>query len=138
MANIVGLPTAAAYPVEQQPRRGRLPKSIGSLADARYRRYMSTEKKNREAEQRGYDRARVEEQEERTRLIDVLTHLTGLATSGKLRSIVLAADVGGRGRRLELVMAGSADKPEALSMAARLQHRIASSLDADDHDERDG
>ena len=38
-ARIIALPTAAALPVVNPSRRGRLPKSIGSIADARRQRW---------------------------------------------------------------------------------------------------
>jgi hypothetical protein len=132
MANVVGLPTAAPNRVQQQCRRGRLPKTIGSLSEARYRRHQRTEEKSEQEYQCGLDAARAEHKATRDRLERLCTQLLEAATSGDLRSLVFAADV--RGEPLALVMAGNADKSEALSMACRLQRRIASSLDHEDQD----
>jgi hypothetical protein len=132
MANVIGLPTAAPNHVQQQCRRGRLPKTIGSLSEARRRRYQRTEEEKRQAFQRGWDAAGAERKATRDRLERLCTQLLEAAISGDLRSLVFAADV--RGEQLALVMAGNADKSEALSMACRLQHRIASRLDHEDQD----
>ena len=40
MDNVIRLPTARTEPVQQQPRRGRFPKSIGRIREARYKRLV--------------------------------------------------------------------------------------------------
>lgn len=38
---VIPLPSAAMEPVKQVPRRGRYPKEIAKLSDARYRRWLA-------------------------------------------------------------------------------------------------
>jgi hypothetical protein len=44
MAEIIRLPSAAPGPVKQTPRKGRLPKAVGKLWEARNRRYAARER----------------------------------------------------------------------------------------------
>ena len=49
--NVTWLPTAQAEPVQQLPRRGRFPKSIGRYWDARYKQLLAQyEERQRQAE----------------------------------------------------------------------------------------
>ena len=68
MSELICLPTAADEPVRQQPRRGRLPRTVASISEARYRRDQLAEQKEQQEWQRGYDKGRKESQERRARL----------------------------------------------------------------------
>lgn len=44
LAQVIPLPTAASEPVQQTPRRGRYPKKITHISDARYKRWDAGQK----------------------------------------------------------------------------------------------
>jgi hypothetical protein len=131
-SKVVGLPTAAPCPVAQQPRRGRLPKAIASLAEVRYQRHRLAEEKKQQDRQRGFDEARKEIQDQRDMLTRALTEMLARTASGELRSFVYAVQI--RGRKLATGSFGDADGPQALAMASRLQHRLAAILDEDEEE----
>jgi hypothetical protein len=135
MADVMTLPTAAAQRVEQQPRRGRLPRCVTNIYLARHRRRIGELRRADQEYQRGVEESRRQHQEERDYLMEVSKWLAAAAADGNVYSFVLAADV--RGHGLVFYTAGSvlSDEDRALLMATRLQHRLAAGLyrnDADD------
>jgi hypothetical protein len=133
VADVFRLPTAGSKPIEQRPRRGRLPKYIGNLSEARYRRFCKAEEIARSERERGMDMVRDESQAERDKLTEAVAELTALAMAGQLRSLVYAAEI--PRHPIRMGMAGRLDKTQALAMAARLQHRIASCIESGEEDD---
>jgi hypothetical protein len=134
LADIVPLPSAAARPVEQQPRRGRLPKSVGSLRDASCRRYQAEVKARDAAILRGFASERMRQEEARgvKQTIELLQSLLGRALRGELDGVLIAARHSDGDEDLFGTGIYRADPAQAVNAGMRVAWRSASLQDNTD------
>lgn len=119
MTIIVTLPTAAAAPVRQVRRQGRLPKAVRSLTRIRLQRRDEAA------------RARAEAKVPDPDLVAGLTTLLRFAVAGEITGFVMSAH---RCGRHDILSAGSyrADPLLAIAAATRMQQRFCTWVDEDE------